>query len=85
MGAILNLNLLKLLYFSFISVGSVRPFVYSFTPIFSDFRPLIVDGGAGLVCALAAVWNDVPVQRCTVHYAEFRIMPTTAAKSPWAL
>ena len=28
---------------------------------------LIVDGGAGLACALAAVWNDVPVQRCTVH------------------
>jgi putative transposase len=27
---------------------------------------LIVDGGAGLACALAAVWNDVPVQRCTV-------------------
>ena len=28
---------------------------------------VIVDGGAGLACALAAVWNDVPVQRCTVH------------------
>src|SRR4249919_3470552 len=26
-----------------------------------------VDGGAGLACALAAVCNDVPVQRCTVH------------------
>src|SRR5271165_6946012 len=28
---------------------------------------LIVDGGAGLACALAAVWNDVPVQLCTIH------------------
>jgi transposase-like protein len=27
---------------------------------------LIVDGGAGLACALEAVWSDVPVQRCTV-------------------
>ena len=28
---------------------------------------VIVDGGAGLACALAAVWNDVPVQRCTAR------------------
>ena len=28
---------------------------------------LIVDGGQGLEKAIAAVWNDVPVQRCTVH------------------
>jgi transposase-like protein len=28
---------------------------------------LIIDGGAGLESALAAVWGDVPVQRCTVH------------------
>jgi putative transposase len=28
---------------------------------------LIVDGGAGLEAALAAVWGDVPTQRCTVH------------------
>ena len=28
---------------------------------------LIVDGGSGLDAALAALWNDVPVQRCTVH------------------
>jgi putative transposase len=27
----------------------------------------IVDGGAGLLAALAATWNKVPVQRCTVH------------------
>jgi transposase-like protein len=36
---------------------------------------LIVDGGAGLESAIAAVWDSVPVQRCTVHYADFRIMP----------
>jgi putative transposase len=28
---------------------------------------LIVDGAAGLDKAIAAVWTDVPVQRCTVH------------------
>ena len=28
---------------------------------------LIVDGGAGLEGAIAAVWDSVPVQRCTVH------------------
>lgn len=27
----------------------------------------IVDGGAGLLAALAVTWKDVPVQRCTVH------------------
>src|SRR5580693_7370540 len=28
---------------------------------------LIVDGAPGLENAIAAVWNGVPVQRCTVH------------------
>jgi putative transposase len=28
---------------------------------------LIVDGAPGLEKAIAAVWHDVPVQRCTVH------------------
>jgi putative transposase len=28
---------------------------------------LIVDGGAGLEAALAAIWGDVATQRCTVH------------------
>jgi transposase-like protein len=28
---------------------------------------LIVDGGSGLESAIAAVWDSVPVQRCTVH------------------
>ena len=41
---------------------------------------VIVDGGSGLDKALAALWPDAPVQRCTVHYAALRIMPTSAAK-----
>jgi len=28
---------------------------------------LIVDGGSGLDAALAAIWSNVPIQRCTVH------------------
>src|SRR5260370_21953961 len=28
---------------------------------------VIIDGGAGLEAALAAIWGDVPTQRCTVH------------------
>ena len=28
---------------------------------------VIVDGGKGLEAALASPWDDVPVQRCTVH------------------
>jgi putative transposase len=28
---------------------------------------VIVDGGKGLEAALASVWDDVPVQRCSVH------------------
>lgn len=28
---------------------------------------VIVDGSKGLEAALASLWNDVPVQRCTVH------------------
>jgi transposase-like protein len=28
---------------------------------------VVVDGGKGLEAALASLWNDVPVQRCTVH------------------
>ncbi len=30
---------------------------------------LIVDGGKGLEAALAGLWSDIPVQRCTVHKA----------------
>ena len=28
---------------------------------------VMVDGGKGLDAALAALWTNVPVQRCTVH------------------
>jgi putative transposase len=28
---------------------------------------LIIDGGAGLESAIATIWGEVPVQRCTVH------------------
>jgi putative transposase len=28
---------------------------------------VIVDGGKGLEAALASLWQDIPVQRCTVH------------------
>jgi putative transposase len=28
---------------------------------------IIVDGGKGLEAALASLWDDLPVQRCTVH------------------
>jgi transposase-like protein len=38
---------------------------------------LIVDGAPGLEKAAAALWPEVPVQRCTVHYADFQIMPTS--------
>ena len=44
---------------------------------------LIVDGAPGLDKAIAAVWDGVPVQRCTVHYAAFRIMPTMAWNPAW--
>ena len=44
---------------------------------------LIVDGAAELDAVVAAVWDGVPVQRCTVHYAELRIMPTSTAKPAW--
>jgi transposase-like protein len=44
---------------------------------------VIVDGGSGLDKVLAALWPDAPVQRCTVHYAELRIMPTSVAKPAW--
>jgi transposase-like protein len=37
---------------------------------------LIVDGGSGLEAALAAIWSDVSMQRCTVHYADVQITPT---------
>jgi transposase-like protein len=44
---------------------------------------LLIDGGAGLERALTALWPEVPTQRCTVHHADFRIMPTFACKPAW--
>ena len=44
---------------------------------------VVVDGAPGLEKALAALWPDMAVQRCTVHYADLRIMPTSAAKPAW--
>jgi putative transposase len=38
---------------------------------------VIVDGAPGLEKALVALWSDIAVQRCTVHYAALRIMPTS--------
>jgi putative transposase len=39
---------------------------------------VIVDGGKGLEAALASLWDDVPVQRCTVH--QERNLPAHAPK-----
>ena len=41
---------------------------------------LLIDGGAGLERALASLWPEIPTQRCTVHYADVRIMPTSGAE-----
>src|SRR6266849_1545568 len=42
MGAILNLKPLKLLKFVPISAGCLRSMLQSFTPVFSDFRPILL-------------------------------------------
>jgi len=42
---------------------------------------VIVDGAPGLEKALGLVWPEALVQRCTVHYAAFRIMPTSTRNS----
>ena len=44
---------------------------------------LLIDGGAGLERALASLWPEIPTQRCTVHYADVRIMPTSGAEPAW--
>jgi transposase-like protein len=38
---------------------------------------LIIDGGAGLEAALAAIWGDVPTERCTVHKHRNLLPPPT--------
>jgi hypothetical protein len=37
----------------------------------------VTDGAPGLVLAAQQLWPDADRQRCTVHYADLRIMPTT--------
>ena len=39
---------------------------------------VVVDGASGLEKAIAALWNDAPVQRCTVH--KHRNRPAHAPK-----
>ena len=47
-----------------------------------DVRPelAIADGALGFWKAAGEIWPTTREQRCWVHYAAFRIMPTTAAK-----
>jgi len=47
-------------------------------------RLFIVDGSKALSTAIRrAFGRDTPIQRCQVHYAELRIMPTSVAKPAW--
>ena len=43
---------------------------------------LIVDGGTGLEQALAALWGDVPTQRCTVHKLPGVLGPIWSGREP---
>jgi putative transposase len=38
---------------------------------------IVGDGAPGLIRAIEDLWPSSDRQRCTVHYADFRIMPTT--------
>ena len=38
---------------------------------------VVTDGAPGLIRAMEELWPDSDRQRCTVHYADLRIMPTT--------
>jgi transposase-like protein len=43
------------------------------------------DGALGFWAAVGAVWPDTREQRCWVHYADLRIMPTFVRDSrSWA-
>src|SRR5262249_52823143 len=37
---------------------------------------VVTDGAHGLIRAVEELWPDSHRQRCTVHYADVRIMPT---------
>jgi transposase-like protein len=47
-------------------------------------RLFVVDGAKALTKAIRNTFGQhTPIQRCQVHYAEFRIMPTSVAKPAW--
>ena len=47
-------------------------------------RLFIIDGSKALAKAIRRSFGrHTPIQRCQIHYAEFRIMPTSVAKPAW--
>jgi len=38
---------------------------------------VVTDGAPGLINAINELWPEADRQRCTVHYADLRIMPTS--------
>jgi putative transposase len=38
----------------------------------------VTDGAPGLIKAIEELWPEADPQRCTVHYADLKIMPTFA-------
>jgi transposase-like protein len=47
-------------------------------------RLFIVDGAKALVKAIRKTFGrETPIQRCQVHYAEVRIMPTSVVEPAW--
>ena len=46
-------------------------------------RLFIIDGSKALTKAIRRTFGrNTPIQRCQVHYADLRIMPTSAANRP---
>lgn len=47
-------------------------------------RLFIVDGAKALTKVIRSTFGrQTPIQRCQIHYAALRIMPTRAAKPAW--
>jgi putative transposase len=47
-------------------------------------RLFTIDGSKALAQAIRRSFGrHTPIQRCQIHYAELRIMPTSAAKPAW--
>jgi transposase-like protein len=47
-------------------------------------RLFIVDGAKALSKVIRRTFGaHTPIQRCQIHYADLRIMPTSAAKPAW--